>query len=560
MGALAKFNFQLEYQKGQDNAVADMLSWITTHLGPEAMQAILERATIGASQTVEGENPAVIKGDQQREKEVWVATGWALVEMHVTNWVAAQKEDPKLYAVLQWLESKRKTDLRTPDGMEKLPKFHYPLRHPLPMLHPKRGEWGSVTLHGAKDALDCHPKWVPLGCRTSRQWPYSIPITRMLWWPGMAKQMRQVIKACKCCLQYEGGTPKAPLCPIVATAPLDLLHVDLSSIKTTLELNQSSRVANVLVFQDHFTKQVLAYVTPDQTAKTLTKFLYGGYISIFGALARFLSDRGTSFTSSIIEELCKILGIQWLWTIAYHPQTNGLVERSHQTIMHMVGKLGEDKKAGRPSHLVEIAHAYNATQSTVTGYSPHYLMFGWWPRLPVNFIFPTIGSNKAPMREASTRSVDMYVASVRDRLRSALWEAQAQSTMEACQREQYYNRKIGVVNLKPGNLGLVKADAWKGKRMIKDRWEEETWEVVCQIAADIPSYKVMNQHGWSWVLHWNWLLLVNIRGWHSLVYEQLSYTGQVYQSHPMQDYLHWRWWKQDATRERWQGSHPMIYQ
>ena len=50
------------------------------------------------------------------------------------------------------------------------------------------------------------------------------------WWPGMAKQMRQVIKACKCCLQYEGGTPKAPLCPIVATAPLDLLHVDLASI------------------------------------------------------------------------------------------------------------------------------------------------------------------------------------------------------------------------------------------------------------------------------------------------------------------------------------------
>ena len=125
------------------------------------------------------------------------------------------------------------------------------------------------------------------------------------WWPGMAKQMRQVIKACKCCLQYEGSTPKAPLCPIVATTPLDLLHVDFTSIETTLELNQSPRVANVLVFQDHFTKHVLAYVTPDQTAKTFAKFLYGGYISIFGALARLLSDRGTSFTSSIIEELCK---------------------------------------------------------------------------------------------------------------------------------------------------------------------------------------------------------------------------------------------------------------
>ena len=64
------------------------------------------------------------------------------------------------------------------------------------------------------------------------------------------------------------------------------------------------------------------------------------------------------------------------------------------------------------------------------------------------------------------------------------------------------------MNLKPGNLVLVKADAWKGKRKIKDRWEEETWEVVRQIVADVPSYKVINQNGWSQVLHQNQLLLV----------------------------------------------------
>ena len=100
--------------------------------------------------------------------------------------------------------------------------------------------------------------------------------------------------------------------------------------------------------------------------KTIAKFLYGGYISIFGALARLLSDRGTNFTSSIIEELCKILGIQGLQTMPDYPQMKGLVERSHQTIMHMIGKPGEDKKANWPSHLAEIVHAYNATRSTVT--------------------------------------------------------------------------------------------------------------------------------------------------------------------------------------------------
>ena len=258
--------------------------------------------------------------------------------------------------------------------------------------------------------------------------------------------MRQVTKACRCCLQYKGGSPKASLCPIVATTPLDLLHVDFTSIEAMMELDKSPRVANVLVFQDHFTKHVLA------------KFLY-------------------------------------------HPQTIGLVERSHKTIMCMIGKLEEDKKANRPSHLAEIVHAYIANQSTVTRYSPHYLMFGQQPRLLVDFVFPTIGSNEASTREASARNVNVYIISVRDQLRSALWEAQVQLTAEACQQKQYYDRKIGAMNLKPGDLVLVKADAWKGKGKIKDRWDEETWEVSQQIAVDVPSYKVTNQHGQSRVLH-----------------------------------------------------------
>ena len=126
----------------------------------------------------------------------------------------------------------------------------------------------------------------------------------------------------------------------------------------------------------------------------------------------------------------------------------------------------------------------------------------------VDFVFPTVGSNEAPTRKAFAKHVDMYVASVQDRLRTTLWVAQAQSTVEACQQKWYCNRKIGAVNLKPGDLVLVKVVAWKGKRKIKDRWEEETWEVVHQIMADSPSYKVTNQCRRSQVLHQNQVLLV----------------------------------------------------
>ena len=177
-----------------------------------------------------------------------------------------------------------------------------------------------------------------------------------------------------------------------------LLDVDFTSIETTLELNRPPKVTNVLVFQDHFMKHVMVYVTPEQTAKTAAKFLYQGYISIFRAPARLLSDWGANFMSSIIDEMCKLLSMRKLQTMLYHTQTNVLVERSHQT---MIGKLGEDKKADWPGHLAEIVHAYNSTQSAMMGYSLHYLMFGCRPRLLVDFYFPSMWTNMWPLSKTN---------------------------------------------------------------------------------------------------------------------------------------------------------------
>ena len=62
------------------------------------------------------------------------------------------------------------------------------------------------------------------------------------------------------------------------------------------------------------------------------------------------------------------------------------------------------------------------------------------------------------------------------------------------------------MDLKPGNLVLMKADAFKGKRKIEDRWEDEPHKVVHQIVTDIPLFKVMDQCRQSHVLHCNQLL------------------------------------------------------
>ena len=92
--ALAKYDFRLEYQKGRDNAAADALSQVTTHLEPEAVQAILDGAVMGASQRAGRENLAMIENNQQLEQEVRVATGRLFAEMHVTDWAAVSKRGP----------------------------------------------------------------------------------------------------------------------------------------------------------------------------------------------------------------------------------------------------------------------------------------------------------------------------------------------------------------------------------------------------------------------------------------------------------------------------------
>ena len=179
--------------------------------------------------------------------------------MHVTNWAAAQREDPVLDAVLHWLEAKRKVDLRTLLGehasseegqmMWRNCQNFMILQNALYLCSMLKGENEDLLLivvlkvHWTSTLNGCHRDMGHQGC------DHTLSLLQEhFWWPGMVNQMRQTIRACTQCLQYEGGFPKDPLCPIVATALLDLLHVDFTSIETMLEPNQSPRVDNVLVF------------------------------------------------------------------------------------------------------------------------------------------------------------------------------------------------------------------------------------------------------------------------------------------------------------------------
>ena len=361
----------------------------------------------------------------------------ALVEIHVTDWAEAHREDLLLSTVLDWMKAQKQTDLKvllaehTSNEEGKLILWNQQnfviYQGALYLCSMPKGETDLLLLvvlntHCVATLNGCHWDAGHQGC------DHTLSLLQEhFWWPGMTNQIHQSIKSCMCCLQHEGHLSKAPLHTIVATALMHLLHMDFTSIELTMELNRLPKITDVLVFQDHFTKHVMA---PNQTAKTVTKFLYQGYISIFGAPARLLSNWDANFMIGIIDEMCKLLSMKKLQTTPYHPQMSELVGRSHQTIMQMIGRL-EDKKANWLGHLAEIVHDYNATQSTMIGYSPHYLMFGHRPRLPVTFYCPTLRSMEVPKRGASTKHVDEYIATVWHQLQAALQEAKAQSITEA---------------------------------------------------------------------------------------------------------------------------------
>ena len=127
--------------------------------------------------------------------------------------------------------------------------------------------------------------------------------------------------------------------PIIATASLELLYMDFRSIEITMELDQPPNVVSILVFCNYFTKHIRAYVTLYQTAKTVAKFLWQGYVSIFRAPAKILGDQGAKFECNIIKRLCGLMGISKVRTLTYHAQINGQVGTAHQMLMHMIGKL-----------------------------------------------------------------------------------------------------------------------------------------------------------------------------------------------------------------------------
>ena len=206
----------------------------------------------------------------------------------------------------------------------------------------------------------------------------------------------------------------------------------------------------------------MAYVVEDQTAHTTTETLRIGYFGLFSAPAYLVSDQGKAFMGHVITHLCELYGVQKLRTSPYHVQTNGQVERMNQTIIRMIGKLEEDKKACWSEHLPELLMAYNATHSAVTRYSPYYLLFGRRPRIPVDYLFPTLHDSPHQTK------MEVSVTAMQRRSKEAFSVVRCLAPEDTAKQCCYYDCKAGAVALQPGDVVMVHTDGFMGKRKVKD--------------------------------------------------------------------------------------------
>jgi hypothetical protein len=180
-------------------------------------------------------------------------------------------------------------------------------------------------------------------------------------------------------------------------------------------------------------------------------------------------------------------------------------ERFNQTLLKMLGTLEVAKKADWKSFLGPIVQAYNGTKSDATGFSPHFIMFGWHPRLPID---AALGS--CPENEGST-SPSGYVQKLKSRLQHAYKLAAEASEKQAAHNKANYDRKVSASKLEVGDRVLIRRVHFEGRHKLVDRWDSRPY-VVSDIPQDgSPVYVVRPEDGKGTkkTLHRNLLLPVN---------------------------------------------------
>ena len=139
----------------------------------------------------------------------------------------------------------------------------------------------------------------------------------------------------------------------------------------------------VLVVCDYGTKYPEAVPLRSIDAETIAEELMI-ISSRVGIPQEILTDHGSNFQSQLLRELYRLLHIDALCNSPYHPQTDGLVEMSNQTLKSMLHKAASQEGKKDWDRLIQfLLFAYREVPQESTGFFPFKLMYGrdvhWTP-------------------------------------------------------------------------------------------------------------------------------------------------------------------------------------
>jgi len=200
-------------------------------------------------------------------------------------------------------------------------------------------------------------------------------------WPKMAKQVRLFAQQCIPCQKAKIST-HVHLAPAAIHVPLrrfEHVHVDLVG-----PLPVSSGFTYLFTIVDRTTRWPEAIPLTGISAADCAAALFSGWIQRFGVPAYITSDRGAQFTSALWSSLCELLAITHIQTTAYHPQSNGLVERFHRRLKDSLR--ARMANADWLCHLPWVLLGVRSAVPLEGGLSPAEAVMGCQPLLPGQFL------------------------------------------------------------------------------------------------------------------------------------------------------------------------------
>ena len=281
-------------------------------------------------------------------------------------------------------------------------------------------------------------------------------LSRHYWWPKMRSDIVKWCRGCLVCATRNVGRPvKAPLVPIPVGGPFDRVGVDVVKLPKSGRGHQYA-----VVFMDYLTKWPEVYPVRDQSASTIAKLLVEGIICRHGVPNQLLSDRGANFLSNLLTEVYSLMGIQKLNTTAYHPQTDGLVERFNRTLIDMLAKTVKSNCKDWDQRLPYVLFAYRCSPQSSTGESPFFLLYGRDPQLPKEAVL-------TPDPDRSQLDLDDNKSDLTHRMSEA-WELAKDSVMKAQKSQKtQYDQSVRDFNTRVGGRVFIYMPAEKQTRTYK---------------------------------------------------------------------------------------------